>query len=515
MSASTGGAETELELKLALPAQQAERLRRHPALRPISPHRAVIAELDAIYFDTPDLALQARGVAVRLREAAGQWVQTVKGRGDTAGALHRRSEWETPSEGAGLDFSAIDDPGLRRLLNAPGIGDRLQPVFRTRFRRWARLLVLPDGTRIELALDEGTIEAGKHQAAISEVELELKSGRPAALFELALALQHDVALSPEPRSKAERGYRLHSGVAEQPVRTRTPVLDPAGSPAQACAAFLGAGCDQLQRNLAGASEAADSEFLHQARVALRRLRASFGLFRSVLPADVAAPLAEELRWLAGETGPARDWDVFCEQTLPKVAASFPGHAGLEALAAQAQRLRLQAHAHLRLRLESPRCARLQLELGRLATTLDAAPATPEDGRSAQCLREFARRSLRRRARKCLPGREELAAFDNAQRHAWRIALKKLRYAGDFLLPAIAKPSSSRRWLSTLSSLQDILGSMNDAAVTEGLLAQLKGNDGLEAAALVRGWLAGAASVRLQNLEVARSRLETVAVPWKN
>ena len=202
MSSAPPGAVVELELKLALPPQQAERLRRHPALRPISPHRAVVAELDAIYFDTPELALQAQGVAVRLREAGGRWVQTVKGRSDASGALHRRLEWETPSEGAGLDFSGIDDPALRRQLTAPALAERLQPVFRTRFRRWARLLVLGDGTRIELALDQGRIEAGASEAPICELELELKSGRPEALFELALALQQDLDLRPEPRSKA-------------------------------------------------------------------------------------------------------------------------------------------------------------------------------------------------------------------------------------------------------------------------------------------------------------------------
>ena len=90
---------------------------------------------------------------------------------------------------------------------APALAERLQPVFRTRFRRWARLLVLGDGTRIELALDQGRIEAGASEAPICELELELKSGRPEALFELALALQQDLDLRPEPRSKAERGYR--------------------------------------------------------------------------------------------------------------------------------------------------------------------------------------------------------------------------------------------------------------------------------------------------------------------
>lgn len=507
------GADLEVELKLALPPAQAERLRRHPALRPISPHRAVISELDAIYFDTPDLALKQAGVAVRLRESAGQWVQTVKGRGDSQGALHRRLEWETPSEGAGLDFSGVDDPALRRLLNAPGMSERLQPVFRTRFRRWARLLELGDGTRIELALDEGRIETGERHSPICEIELELKAGRPEALFDLALSLLDPLSLVPEPRSKAERGYRLHAGVLERPLRAGAPQLDPRQSPAAACAAFLGAGIDQFQRNLAGAIAGSEVEFLHQARVALRRLRASLSVFRPVLPAE-AADLAAELRWLMGETGPARDWDVFCGDTLPAVARATPAHPGLDWLATTAATQRAAAQARAAAALDSARTVRLLLELGRLAVQL-ARPQAPA-GSAPASLRAFARRRLRRRAERALLGREALAALDDGGRHDWRISLKKLRYAAEFLAPALARRGGGKRWIAALSSLQDILGSLNDAATTHQLLAALPADSPAAEAgrALVHGYVAGAAHARLEQLELARRQLANTTPPWK-
>ena len=123
--------------------------------------------------------------------------------------------------------------------------------------------MLPDGTRIELALDQGRIEAGGREAAFCEVELELKEGRPEALFELALAVQQDLDLRPEPRSKAERGYRLHAGTVELPVRARPPRLAAGDSPTAAAAAFLAAGSEQLQRNVDAACLGEDSEFLHK------------------------------------------------------------------------------------------------------------------------------------------------------------------------------------------------------------------------------------------------------------
>jgi CHAD domain-containing protein len=53
----------------------------------------------------------------------------------------------------------------------------------------------------------------------------------------------------------------------------------------------------------------NSEALHQARVALRRLRSAFSLFRPLLIGDGPKRIQEELRWLAGVLGEARNLDV--------------------------------------------------------------------------------------------------------------------------------------------------------------------------------------------------------------
>ncbi|MEY2632915.1 MAG: hypothetical protein RIR00_1569, partial [Pseudomonadota bacterium] len=85
--------------------------------------------------------------------------------------------------------------------------DRLQPVFTTDFQR--RTWVLEqDGSRVELALDQGRIEAGGQQQPICELELELLAGDEAILLQLSARLQADLPLTPTRSSKAERGYTL-------------------------------------------------------------------------------------------------------------------------------------------------------------------------------------------------------------------------------------------------------------------------------------------------------------------
>src|SRR5262249_24337951 len=133
-------------------------------------------ELISVYFDTPDLDLQKAGASLRVRESKGQKVQTLK-RGD--GLV--REEHETPIAGD------APDPSLGPLCDLLPAGARseLRPAFHVRVTRRQRLIRF-GGAEIELALDQGEVRGGRRTSPISEVELELKSGEPRALFGLAL-----------------------------------------------------------------------------------------------------------------------------------------------------------------------------------------------------------------------------------------------------------------------------------------------------------------------------------------
>ena len=206
-------AHTETELKLQLAAQDVPRLLAHPLLR----DEPQTLHLFNTYFDTPDLALKARRIAVRERRVGDQTLLTVKTAGQSVGGLSRRSEWEAPTQAGRPDFAAlVDEPRLAADLVA--LTPRLRPVFRTDFQR-RRWTLAHGGARIELALDEGLITAG-HSAdapdgtcreAILELELELLDGPSDALLSLAAALQagSDRAwLHPFDLSKAQRGLAL-------------------------------------------------------------------------------------------------------------------------------------------------------------------------------------------------------------------------------------------------------------------------------------------------------------------
>src|SRR4029077_18570875 len=100
-----------------------------------------------------------------------------------------------------------------------------------------------------------------------------------------------------------------------PVKADYRVVDRGMVPAEAFRAVCAACVQHIEANRYGALAAEDPEYLHQMRVALRRLRTAFAVFADGVAGPVAAPLLAELRWLSRSLGSARDWDVFVGVTL--------------------------------------------------------------------------------------------------------------------------------------------------------------------------------------------------------
>ena len=165
----------EIELKLSFPETALPALLAHPLIA-AAPHEGVAEVLKSTYYDTPGWALQERRIALRLRQAGGGTVQTVKCATASHGGLACRPEWERAWNGA-FDFSGIDDPAAAAALE--GVRDELQPVFSTRFHRDTRRFEPRSGVRILAMIDTGSIEAGALREPIRELELELAAGEPA------------------------------------------------------------------------------------------------------------------------------------------------------------------------------------------------------------------------------------------------------------------------------------------------------------------------------------------------
>jgi inorganic triphosphatase YgiF len=465
----------EIELKLALPESAQRAFLRHPLLRTASEKHS--ATLINIYYDTPDLALRKSGVAVRLRRQGRVWLQTVKCAGSSAGGLSNRPEWETPYTGQ-FDFSAVDDEAVRARLEKRSVLSRLTPLFETSFRRttWRFGNVL-------LMFDRGWIAAAGRREAISEIELELIDGNVEPIFALAETLGERLPLMPAPLSKADRGMRLHLGAAARPARAAEIELDPAMPPYLAFQAIALSCLDQMQRNHAGTIASEDPEYIHQMRVATRRLRACLRLFAPLLPADYADGLLPPLREMMGLLGNARDLDVLLTAICAPVTAALPGEPRLAALAGivtdHRHAARLSAVRHL----ESREFGRFMV---RIAARLHRqVPANPEAPAS---IGDFAAARLRRLRHKVRTLAENAQLDDPVSLHALRIGIKRLRYAMEFFA-TLAHGKAQRKQAAWLAEIQDTLGELNDLANAGQLLMTSAGHDPRlrEAVTLIGGW----------------------------
>lgn len=479
----------ETELKLRIAQEHLTRLKRHALLKAHQVTRPVTRNLYNIYYDTLKLDLQKAGMALRLRRAGRQWLQTLKGGGSVKGGLHQRNEWETPVSSAALDFSVPDKSVWDEQL-PQSWRKQLQPVFLTDFSRTSRMLQW-QGAQIELCMDQGEVRTEQHSTPICELELELQSGEPGRLFELALALLDIVPFELEVVSKAEQGYRLLSGYAEHPVKSSVPDIAGYGTLAEMLQALIWSCLQHLQNNLHGAMTSDDAEYLHQMRVALRRLRVVLRLTGKLQPDEQLAALSKDAAALGAALGRIREWDVFIAGTAQPMCLRMAGHAGLQALRAASERQREAAYAVLRSEAQARELQRLLL---RFALWLNGAYWLPlrQAGAAAPPAPDFATRHLRKLAKRFARAGQQLNGLDAERLHALRIIAKKLRYSAEFFAPLYNK-KKAKSFLRTLSEVQDVLGQINDVAVAHRLLDELAALADLsahqEAVVLAKGWIA--------------------------
>ncbi|WP_375196772.1 CHAD domain-containing protein [Sphingobium sp.] len=440
----------EIELKLELAHEAADVFARLALL----PGESEVADLQAVYFDTPERDLAKHGVSLRVRRSGDRLVQTVKADGESGAGLFARAEWEMPVTG---DMPVLD----ARTPVAALLGEAAQaiePVFHVDVERrtW---LVRQDGGEMELVLDRGQVSTGERHAPICEVELELKAGEPSVLFDLARRIDGEIPVRLGVLTKSERGYRLRDAVSAS-AKAEPLTLDPDVSLREGFARIVSACLRHYRLNEALLLDHYEPKALHQARVAIRRLRSALYLFRPVLAGEDAARFQGELKWLAGVLGEARNLDVLAERI------------DAEDLRARLEAARVAAHGRVAQWVQSARVRALMIDLAEWL----ARGAVLDQGLAV----DLAAKRLGKLHRRIAKHGARLEKLSDEARHEVRKDAKKLRYASEFFAGLFEKKKQRRRqcrFVAALEEMQEGLGTLNDLASAAEILAQIGLNGG--------------------------------------
>ncbi|MFF7774708.1 CHAD domain-containing protein [Streptomyces tanashiensis] len=417
-----------------------------------------VMELDAVYYDTPDLRLAADGVTLRRRTGGSDagWHVKFPVAAGVRDEIRAPLSDTLPGELAGLLRSRVRD-------------GEVVPAVRLRSARDVRHLLDADGTLLaELSVDTVHAERlpGGPEASWTEIEVELADDIDPDLLDAVEKRLGKAGIRPSAAPS-----KLARALTETGAEPRTPATP--GKPGTAAAVVLAYAREQADAIVAldPAVRRDLPDAVHQLRVACRRLRSAFRTYRRVLDRDVTDPLGEELKWLAGELGVARDQEVLDARLRARVA-NLPPELTLGPVTT---RLR---HRDAALARNARHQALAALDSDRYLALLDALEALLADPPLRKAARRDARAVLARAVRKDhhrLGGRIEHALTLDAGHerdlalHEARKAAKRARYAADAAAPALGKPAECLA--KRLKAVQSLLGEHQDSVVARAALRE--------------------------------------------
>jgi CHAD domain-containing protein len=426
--------------------------------------------LEAVYFDTAQLSLAARGATLRCRSGgtdAGWHLKLPLGPG-------RREEIAEPLDGPEVPVR------LQRLTRAHVRAEPLVAVARIATNRTSRSLygqgdsVLAefsdDRVQSQSLLPSGTGREWR------EWELELVDGPPDLLEAAgALLLAHGARASSHPSKLARalgEGYPAPQAPPEKPTRK--------GPASAVMLAYLRRQAETLKA-MDRAVREDEPDAVHRLRVAARRMRSALAAYKKMADRDAVARLRDELKWAATAVGGVRDIEVMRDR-LQVLAAAEPPELLMGPVA---QRLGEELGARHRSAHDSGLAA---LDSERYFGLLDALDAFLQDPPLTAAGRRKAGKATARRVaadldrvRDAARAARKAEGTDGADAalHEVRKCAKRLRYTAESAKPLYGK--RAKRTAKEAARIQETLGVVQDSVVTRDLLRELAAAAYLEGA----------------------------------
>lgn len=418
-----------------------------------------VQELRATYFDTEDLRLRGARTTLRHRQGGGDAGWHLK----LPAATGRR---EVHSTAAAPPEPVPEE--LLKLIRSVIRRQALAPVAELRTTRTLHPLQDAQG-RILLELVDDLVEGvpvDGEPVRWREWEAELVAGDTALLDAVEERL---LAAGAVVSSSSSKVGRVLSGRAAAGLPAAVP---PAVTRRSTAAAVVGAHLAEqvlelVRRDPEVRQDVHDA--VHKMRVATRRLRSALSTFRPLLDRTVTDPLRDELRWLAGVLGAARDAEVMHER-LASLLEQEPPELVLGPVQQKVDDVLRGRYRNALERAQSELDGDRYLDLLEALHALVAAPpwTATADGPARDVLPGLVARADRQLRRAVAVA--EQAGDSDEPLHEVRKLAKRLRYACEAVAPSLGKPA--RRLARAATALQEVLGEHQDSVVLREALREL-------------------------------------------
>lgn len=465
------------------------------------------AHLEAVYFDTEDLALAARRITLRRRTGgsdAGWHLKLPESPAPPAASeAQQRREIHAP-----LGQPDVVPDKLLAHLHVYLRGSGLAPVARLDTRRTTVALYGHDGVHLadfaddhvdaEVMAGAGLTEAGQEaagqagadQAAAArkrqwrEWELELVHGRQDLIPAAAACLAAAGARPAPHESKVGRALgeawpqRLeaaHDGAAtaEMAQAAKKPGKKKPGKkwPASAVVtAYLGGQIDELLAQDPRV-RLEEEDAVHAMRSAARRMRSALAVYRKVFGGAAVRRLRDELQWIGGILGAPRDAEVMLERLRQHTAELPPEQAGDVVKERVERELGTRFDAGYRKAQEvllSDRYFRLLDDLEGFRDYPPVRPLASSPGRKVA--RKLVNRTVKRLRRSHKAARSAEGPDRDAALHQVRKDAKRVRHAAESVVPVYGKRAA--KLATAAKKQQQILGDHHDSVIARDVLGKL-------------------------------------------
>ncbi len=224
-----------------------------------------------------------------------------------------------------------------------------------------------------------------------------------------------------------------------------------------------------RRNETGVIADIDTEFLHDYRVSLRKIRSVLSLFKGVYSDDQTKQLKQAFSDQMEPTGRMRDLDVYLLEK-ERYFSLLPEklHSGLERMFVEFGKERAREYSKLKRRFNS---SAYRDSISDLAAMFDEESVLSAGKNAELGAYDYACRLIWKRYRKvCKLARSITDTTPDDDVHDLRIECKKLRYLMEFFGPLFGR-KEFKTIFKPLKKLQDNLGLFNDYSVQQDALSE--------------------------------------------